>query len=45
MSFFTEEEETSLAIKKMILHVVGGKSFEAMPERGLEEESFFTGKY
>ena len=44
MSFFTEEEEASLTIKKMILHVVGGKNFEAMPERDLEEESFFTGK-
>ncbi|MCF7534033.1 nucleoid-associated protein [Pseudomonas petrae] len=44
MSFFTEDEEKSLTIKKMILHVVGSKSFEAMPERDLEEQSFFTGK-
>ncbi|MDC6380875.1 hypothetical protein BW687_011900 [Pseudomonas graminis] len=42
--FFTEDEEKSLNIKKMILHVVGSKSFETMPERDLEERSFFTGK-
>lgn len=28
----------------MILHVVGTKNFEALPERALEEEAFFIGK-
>lgn len=44
MSFFTDEEEKSLTIKRMILHVVGGKEFQAMPERVLEEEKFFRAK-
>lgn len=44
MSFFTDEELGSLAIKRMILHVVGTKDFHAMPERQLEEEAFFSGK-
>ncbi len=44
MSFFTDEEQASLTIKRMILHVVGNKDFLAMPERALEEESFFKEK-
>lgn len=44
MSFFTDEEQGSLTIKRMILHVVGTKAFQAMPERALEEQSFFVGK-
>lgn len=44
MSFFSDEEVDSLKIKRMILHVVGTKNFEAMPERALEEETFFIGK-
>lgn len=44
MSFFTDEEQASLSIKRMILHVVGSKEFHAMPERALEEEGFFVGK-
>lgn len=44
MSFFTDEELGSLTIKRMILHVVGTKDFQAMPERPLEEEAFFTDK-
>ena len=41
---FTDEEQASLTIKRMILHVVGNKDFLAMPERALEEESFFKEK-
>lgn len=44
MSFFSDEEIDSLKITRMILHVVGTKNFEALPERGLEEEAFFIGK-
>lgn len=44
MSFFSDEETDSLKITRMILHVVGTKHFEAMPERALEEEAFFIGK-
>ena len=44
MSFFSDEEIDSLKITRMILHVVGTKEFEAMPERALEEEAFFIGK-
>lgn len=29
MSFFTDEESGSLTIKRMILHVVGPKDFQA----------------
>ena len=36
MSFFTDEEQASLSIKRMIFHVVGSKEFHAMPERALE---------
>lgn len=44
MSFFTDEESESLKIRRMILHVVGPKDFQAMPERSLEEEAFFISK-
>lgn len=44
MSFFSDEEIDSLKITRMILHVVGTKNFEALPERALEEEAFFIGK-
>lgn len=44
MSFFTDEELASLTIERMILHVVGTKDFQSMPERPLEEEAFFIGK-
>ncbi|WP_236217274.1 nucleoid-associated protein [Pseudomonas rhodesiae] len=44
MSFFTEEEQLSLTITRMILHVVGTEEFLAMPERPLEEQDFFKGK-
>ncbi len=44
MNFFSDEEIDSLKITRMILHVVGTKNFEALPERALEEEAFFIGK-
>jgi hypothetical protein len=42
--FFTEDEETSLSIEKMILHVVGSKRVDTMPERDVEGQSFFQGR-
>lgn len=44
MSYFSDEEIDSLKITRMILHVVGTKNFEALPERALEEQAFFIGK-
>lgn len=44
MGFFTDEEYASAKIEKMILHVVGGKTFTAMPQRKLEHVDFFTSK-
>ncbi|MFL9812914.1 nucleoid-associated protein [Stutzerimonas sp. VN223-3] len=44
MSFFTQAEEDSLAIRRMILHVVGAKTFEAMRERKPEHTDFFQTK-
>jgi hypothetical protein len=44
MGFFTDEEHASAKIKKMIMHVVGGKTFIAMPQRKPEHVDFFLGK-
>jgi hypothetical protein len=44
MSFFTEKEEASVKIRRMSLHVVGGKTFDAMPERQPEHIEFFRTK-
>lgn len=44
MGFFTQQEEDALSIRRMSLHVVGGKSFEAMPERKPEHTDFFKTK-
>ncbi|MDH1922545.1 hypothetical protein N5I18_26120 [Pseudomonas juntendi] len=44
MGFFTQQEEGALAIRRMSLHVVGAKTFEAMAERKLEHTEFFKTK-
>ncbi|MFK1548917.1 nucleoid-associated protein [Pseudomonas aeruginosa] len=44
MGFFTEKEEASVAIRRMSLHVVGSKTFDAMPERKPEHTEFFKTK-
>jgi len=44
MGFFTDEEQDSLKINRWILHVVGGKTFDAMPERKPEHSDFFLSK-
>ena len=44
MGFFTQQEEDALTIRRMSLHVVGAKTFEAMPERKPEHTDFFKTK-
>lgn len=44
MGFFTDEEHASAKIEKMIMHVVGGKTFTAMPQRKPEHVGFFIDK-
>ncbi|MBC9250982.1 hypothetical protein A9179_11895 [Pseudomonas alcaligenes] len=44
MGFFTDQEQDSVKIKRWILHVVGGKAFDAMPERKPEHSEFFLTK-
>jgi hypothetical protein len=41
LGFFTEEEVGSLTIERMILHVVGGKTFTPEAERTVEHAQFF----
>lgn len=41
MGFLTDEENLSLAISRMILHVVGEEDFQPTPERPLEHTPFF----
>lgn len=44
MGFFTDQEQDSVKIKRWILHVVGGKTFDVMSERKPEHTEFFLTK-